>query len=219
MTRNQIEYLKWQETARANQAQESLTRWRDRQNIAMQQQTLDETSRHNQAQEQMSLAQHGETLRHNLAYESNQQYQIAEQQRANKARESETYRSNRAAEIERNRSNLASEALTASGQSVSRENAQLGYSAQMANVAEQSRANKASEQLRADQQQEQHRSNLAQENLSAVKQAQYWKLTSNAQSETNRHNEAVESAKDTELGISAFREFAKTALTVLPLFQ
>lgn len=84
MTRNQIEYLKHQEQARANRAQEALTTRRDEANISLNRVNVGETQRHNRSTEQIQskyndtyleyLRQHQtgtreETQRHNLEVE------------------------------------------------------------------------------------------------------------------------------------------------------
>lgn len=93
MTRNQIDYQKSLETARANRASEQLGR-----------DQLVETNRSNLRNEALKHEANIETNRSNLARE-------AETHRSNVANESETQRSNLVRERETNRSNLANELI------------------------------------------------------------------------------------------------------------
>lgn len=98
MTKNQIEYVKYLEGKRANEAQEALTFSRDeaakqarlielrelgRHNAAVE----GETARHNVAGEQLQSQSLEETRRHGMALEQLTQQQINESVRANTARE------------------------------------------------------------------------------------------------------------------------------------
>lgn len=128
MTKNQIEYGKLVESKRANLAQESLTRERDkasrrlgvrqqveveRANRVREQQatmSLDETrrsnlareleaQRHNRQVESLNIAQLEEVTRSNRVREMRDQLALEETRRANVARETETQRYNRVREV------------------------------------------------------------------------------------------------------------------------
>lgn len=99
-----------------------------------------------------------ETKRANLVKENQNAQQIAEQRRANEARELETFRSNTARESENHRSNLAQENLSHGNlleltrahqvnEDIGYRNVGLGYS----NLAETSFANRRNEAIRTAQ--------------------------------------------------------------------
>lgn len=119
MTKNQIEYLKYKETQRANLRQEELTAARDATSRELGFGTLEESKRHNQATEAHNTAVLGETQRHNYAQEAYNVAVLGEQTRHNYATEgiqrdtlAETQRANIARETETNRHNVASEQLS-----------------------------------------------------------------------------------------------------------
>lgn len=180
MTRNQIDYAKHLEQARANRVQEALQAEVNSENRRHNLQTEAETTRTNRENEAIRTqtnainATHyatmdSETNRHNLASEALLQRQqteterynrevLAETNRANLARESETQRSNLAKEAETSRANKASESETA----LAHRNAEM----------ETARANAANEKIRTETNAinarsvaEQARSNAANERL------------------------------------------------------
>lgn len=163
MTKNQIEYSKLIETARANAAQEELTRTRDANAMALGSRQATETERHNRATEgytgrqlEIQAGQLSESVRHNKATENTAlatlQEQIrshmvseAETQRSNLAREGETNRSNLAREQETNRSNLARESETKRSNVANEVIAGINAAAHTAQTAESVRHNLAAE--------------------------------------------------------------------------
>lgn len=184
MTRNQIEFLKLQETARANQAAETeahranlererqgqvsldLTAKRDANTLMLGQQQLTESIRH-------STAMETEQRRSNIANELIKQQSLAETERANKAHEqfqyqqlSETQRANR------EREQLAVEQLE-----------------------EQKRAALELEEFRRHQLTETRRANKAQEALTQSR-IQY---SYDALAETQRANVAAEQQRQAQL--------------------
>lgn len=184
MTKNQIEYLKYKETQRANQAQEAEL---NRANVERERQgqvSLDETSRHNLANEghqaqvlleqtRHNQAQESEAARHNQATEKITELSFNETKRANLAREElqrqsneEQRRSNLAREAETLRANLTREAETERANRMREEETRRANFASeqlrfMSNM-EQARANRATEGWRNEQLQQQWAMNQAQ---------------------------------------------------------
>lgn len=147
MTSNLINYWRFNEDRRHNQASE-----------AHNANVLEETKRHNLATEAYNSASLAESSRHNLAVESethrsnvaretethraNVAYET-ESHRHNLAVESESHRHNVTTERETERSNRANEALKAESNQIGWANVSLGK----AQLAEQSRHNKAQESI------------------------------------------------------------------------
>lgn len=199
MTRNQIDYLKLVETQRANAVQEDLTRIRDQANIEIGRGQLEESKRHNLAQEQYQMGSLQELSRHNQATELLGTQQLQESSRHNLATELEATRHNTAAENEMYRSNLARETETHRANvqsenlrqmelseqqryhnmsiSLGYSNVQLGY----AQLSEQQRANQAREA-------ETHRSNVQHEMLTSQQIAETTRANQAREQETNRSN-------------------------------
>lgn len=130
MTKNQIEFLKYQETQRANREQEALTRTRDYNNYILGSGTLAETQRANRESERLrsidlqqqrvrneqtyavALGTLEETRRSNLVREDIQERSLAENIRSNYVNQGHTSVSlylQEQANQERQRSNLVSE--------------------------------------------------------------------------------------------------------------
>lgn len=181
MTKNQIEFLKYQEQQRANMAQETLTRSRDYNNFTLGSRQATEIERHNQAVEQqqrVSLDQDWKKFQQSYGLSV---LQLEEQARANRAREDETHRSNQAKEKETTRANVAREALG------------------IQTLIEQQRHNMVGEShdqvrlgIQRDELSERQRSNLASE---AIRR--------NELSEAIRSHKATEGLRSRELGIRA----------------
>lgn len=149
MTRNQIEYAKLNETARANRAQEQLTAQRDAATRRLGFDTLAETSRHNQQVELQARDNLAEQYRNNVAqlaelqrsHMSNEGIALSNYDRANREL-SETIRSHQASEqialdrialeraglAESQRHNLANEDINLFGTQSSRYAAELSSS-------------------------------------------------------------------------------------------
>lgn len=140
MTRNQIEYLKYQESKRANIAQET------------------ETNRANVVREQQNLAMLGETSRHNLATEGLSMQQFLEQSRHNLETEAETKRSHLVNELELSTHNRNTEAETARANRAAEQH-------RIDQLNETIRANRSSESLRSRELQERERASRASEAL------------------------------------------------------
>lgn len=199
MTRNQIDYAKLLETQRANMEQEDITRRRDQTNRELGLRAAEETERANRERELFNRDSLSESARHNLASESQaalslhestrhnteleriqaaNQYleslKLAENQRANKARESETIRHNVATETENYRSAIARETETHRSNLASES---LGYSNIGARYAELGSLN------------EFRRQDLA---LSGDQLAETIRNNVERVSETRRHNKAQE---------------------------
>lgn len=206
MTSNQIEYLKYLETKRANRAQEALTQSRDTNtyNVAMlgaqetrranlaredwQRASLDETSRSNRMNESLTRSRNQETERSNRASESIRnvansisQYVAEETERAHRASES----INLFGAKEQQRANIAREAenIRANNLSYAGTMAQvdLGYAR---DLTEQSR-NAITLNLGMLNAREANRSNLARETETNRANVQREK-------EERRHNKSVE---------------------------
>lgn len=206
MTSNQIEYLKYLESKRANKAQEALTQSRDtntynvsmlgaqetkRANLARedwQRASLDETSRSNRANESLNRARNQETERSNRASESIRsvansisQYVAEETERAHRASES----INLFGAQEQRRANLAKEAenIRANNLSYAGTMAQvdLGYAR---DLTDQSR-NAINLNLGMLNAREANRANLARE-------AETNRANIQREKEDRRHNKSVE---------------------------
>lgn len=178
MTKNQIEYLKVQESRRSNLRQEELTAARDATSRELGFATLGETTRHNQATEAHNTAVLGESQRHNIAQERHNSLVLGEQTRANMAREAlersaqeETKRHNVTVEMETSRHNIASENIQSEANQISLSRAEEEKRSNLAREAETLRSNQAreSETYRSNvaREQETFRSNVAREQETA----------------------------------------------------
>lgn len=176
MTKNQIEFLKYQESLRANQANEMLTRNRDLNTYLLGSRNAAEQERANRAKEALTAKDLAQQLRRNEQNYEVSRLSLDETSRHNLAMEGETQRSNQAREDETRRSNLAREGLTlqelVERERYNRATETLGYAnlyeSQRAHLAQESethRTNVAREQISMQQAAEQARSNRANESL------------------------------------------------------
>lgn len=123
-----------------------------------------------------------ETKRSNLANEKLKKYDIDKRTKLGYDNLAETNRSNVAREIETNRHNLATEGYTAQELGIKQQDAdtrQQQLSINWANLAEQSRANRANESLALQRLNEDYRANTAKETTNA-----YTALISSKQQQT-----------------------------------
>lgn len=220
MTKNQIEYLKLRETQRSNRAQEDLSSQKIRNDYKIASASLDETSRHNVANEGIGYLSAGETSRHNIASEA-----------LTAAAQSETHRANIAAESERARANRAQEALTKrnldENERYHNMSNALGYyqaGAQYASVAlghaqlaETSRANRANEAIRRTSVAEEVRHNIAAETeinrSNTVSEAQRGlniQYSKQRNDEIVRHNLVTENLQTASTAVNAATDVADT---------
>lgn len=154
MTTNQLAYLNYLETNRANLA-------RERENVRYNDLTTGETRRHNVATESITAAELDERVRHNITSENQQDAINAETQRSNVAREQENKRHNLASEskdvrtiAETERANRAAEGIKRSQNSIAQQQANTQRDQVAGNLAiegkkqeETARHNQAGEQL------------------------------------------------------------------------
>lgn len=201
MTRNQIEYLKYKESQRANMRQEELTASRDATARELGFGNLSETVRHNQQTERHNVAVLGEQQRHNYAQEYHNSQVLGEQIRSNRAneelqsrRDAEVARANRARESETTRHNAELESQGRINLSLQEQSVQETKRSNLSREYETSRANRARES-------ETERANRAAEsNRAQILQLNYAQLA-----ELSRHNKATES-----LGYSQLAEQSRS---------
>lgn len=150
MTSNLINYWRFNEDRRHNQASE-----------AHNANVLEETRRHNLATEAFNNASLAESTRHNLAVET-------ESHRSNVARETETHRANIAYETESHRHNLAVESETHRHNVTTERETERSNRANEALKAESNQIGWANVSLGKAQLAEQARHNQAQENITSA---------------------------------------------------